>query len=154
MYPCTRPSPWPPPVTSNSHCSTSNYTRQKRNAYSETYQFFWKTASVITILFLSFQRHATDCYSAHLSFIEIKDVFNKIGFKPDEGEFVKSLKNCVFIMLSLRIKLSNANHLYRPKSSQRVVLWDSHLIFDLTQSSTVGEPLLCDYPMVLVTYWR
>ena len=54
-------------------------------------------------------------------------------------------------MLSLRIKLSNTNRLYGPKSSQRVFLGDSHLIFDHTQSSAIGESLLCDYPMVLVT---
>ena len=52
-------------------------------------------------------------------------------------------------MLSLRINLSNANRLYGSKSSQIVVLWDSNLIFDLTQLLAVGETLLCDYPMVV-----
>ena len=54
-------------------------------------------------------------------------------------------------MLSLRIKISNANRLYRPQCSQRVVRYDSNLIFDLTQLLAVGESLLCDYP-VLVDY--
>ena len=52
-------------------------------------------------------------------------------------------------MLSLRIKLSNANRPYRPKSSQRVVLYDSNLIFDRPQLSATGESFLCDYPMVV-----
>ena len=52
-------------------------------------------------------------------------------------------------MLSLRIKLNNANRLFGPKSSQIVVLWDSSLIFGRTQLSAVGESFLCDYPMVV-----
>ena len=57
-------------------------------------------------------------------------------------------------MLSLGIKLSNVNRLYGPTSSQRIVLSDSHLIVDCTRSSAVGESLLCDYPIVLVRYWK
>ena len=53
------------------------------------------------------------------------------------------------LLSSLRIKLSNANRPYRPKSSQSVVLWDSNLIFDRTLLYAVGESLLCDYPMVV-----
>ena len=49
-------------------------------------------------------------------------MFKKTGFKPDGDEFVKSHKKCVFVMLSLRIKLSNANRLDGPLSSQSVVL--------------------------------
>ena len=48
------------------------------------------------------------------------------------GSVVKSQKNCDFVMLSLMIKLSNANRLSGPKGRQRVVHWDSLLIFDLT----------------------
>ena len=44
-------------------------------------------------------------------------------------------------MLSLRIQLRNANRPYGPKSSQRVVLSDSNLIFDRRQLSAVGESL-------------
>ena len=76
-------------------------------------------------------------------------MFKKTGFKPDRGQFVKSQKKCIFVMLSLRVKLSNGNRLYGHKSSQRVVLRDSHLVFDLTQLLTVGESLLCDYSMVV-----
>ena len=36
-----------------------------------------------------------------------------------------------------------------PLCSQRVVLWDSNIIFDRTQLSAVGESLLCDYSMVV-----
>ena len=50
---------------------------------------------------------------------------------------------------TLRIKLSNANRPYRPKSRQSLVLWDSNLIFDRTLLYAVGESLLCDYPMVV-----
>ena len=82
-------------------------------------------------------------------FLEVKNLFKKIGFKPDGGQFVKSQKNCVFVMLSLRIKLSNVNRLYGPKCSQRVVLWDSSFISDRTQLSAVGVSLLCDYPIVV-----
>ena len=85
----------------------------------------------------------------HFSFLEVKNLFKKIGFKPDGGQFVKSQKNCVFVKLSLRIKLSNANRPCGPKSSQKVVLWEFNLIFDRTQLSAVGESLLCDYPMVV-----
>ena len=42
--------------------------------------------------------------------------------KPDGGQFVKSQKNCGFVMLSVRINLSNANRPYGPKSSHRIVL--------------------------------
>ena len=49
-------------------------------------------------------------------------------------------------MLSLRIKLGNVNRLYG--FFQRVVLWDSHLIFDIAQLLAVGVSLLYDYPMV------
>ena len=74
----------------------------------------------------------------------------------------RNRKNCVFVMLSLRIKLSYANRLYGPKSSQRAVLlrFPSHLgnlIFDLTQLLAIGECLLCDFSMVvdyIYTYWR
>ena len=52
-------------------------------------------------------------------------------------------------MLSLRINLSNENRLYGSKSSQRGVLRDSNLIFDLPQLLAVGVSLLCDYPMVV-----
>ena len=51
-------------------------------------------------------------------------------------------------MRSLRVKLSNANCLYGPESSQKAFLRDSNLIFDLTQLLAVGESLLCDYPMI------
>ena len=37
----------------------------------------------------------------HLSFLEIKNVLNKIGSKPDGGQFANSQKTCVFVMLSL-----------------------------------------------------
>ena len=50
-------------------------------------------------------------------------------------------------MLSLRIKLRNVNLLYESKISPRIILWDSNLIVDRTQSSAVGESLLCDYSM-------
>ena len=52
-------------------------------------------------------------------------------------------------MLSLMIKLSNTNRLCGPKSSQRVVLWDSNIFFDLTQLLATGESLLCDYHMLV-----
>ena len=82
-------------------------------------------------------------------FLEVRNLFKKTGFKQDGGQFVKLQKNCVFVMLSLRIKLGNANCPYGPKSSQRVILWDSNPIFNRTQLSAVGESLLCDYPMVV-----
>ena len=41
-------------------------------------------------------------------------MFEKIGFKLDGGQFVKSQENYVFVMLSLRIKLSNAIRLCGP----------------------------------------
>ena len=47
-------------------------------------------------------------------------------------------------------KIKNKNRPYGPKSSQRVVIWDSNLIFDRTQLSAVGGSLLCDYTMVHV----
>ena len=42
------------PMCENGLSEILIYTRQKRNAYSKTYQFFWKTASVITISFTPF----------------------------------------------------------------------------------------------------
>ena len=57
-------------------------------------------------------------------------------------------KLCLCYIVSLRIKLSNENHLYGSKSSQRALLRDSYLIFDLTQLLAVGECLLCDNPIV------
>ena len=53
-------------------------------------------------------------------------------------------------MLSLRVELSNANRLYGLKSSQRVVLCDSNLIFDLTQLLADGESLLYDYLWIIL----
>ena len=76
-------------------------------------------------------------------------MFKKIGFKSDVGQRVKSEKNCVFVMQSHMIKLSNTNRLYRLKSSQRILLRHSNPIFDLTQLLAVGESLLCDYPVVV-----
>ena len=50
-------------------------------------------------------------------------MYKKIGFKPDGGQFVKSQKKMRFCYaLSFRIILNNANRLYGPKSSRRVVL--------------------------------
>ena len=66
-------------------------TKMKR--ISKTYHFFLKAAGVTTI---SFQH-----------------VFKKTVFKPDGGLFVKAKKNCVFVMLCLRIKLCNENRLVK-----------------------------------------
>ena len=52
-------------------------------------------------------------------------------------------------MPSLSIKESNGNQLYGPCSSQRLVVSDSHLIFDRTHLSDAEESLLCDYIMVI-----
>ena len=52
-------------------------------------------------------------------------------------------------MPCLSIKVNNGNQLYRPYGSQRLVLSDSHLIFDRTHLSDSEESLLCDYSMVI-----
>ena len=52
-------------------------------------------------------------------------------------------------MPSLSIKVSNENQLYGSLSSQRLVLSDSHLIFERTHLSDAEESMLCDYPMVI-----
>ena len=93
-------------------------------------------------------RHAIDSFNSHVLFLEVKNVIKKIVFKQDGGQFVKSQKNCIFVLPSLSIKLSNDNWLYKPKSSQRLVLWDSHLNFD-TQLSAAEEYMLCVYTMVV-----
>ena len=54
-------------------------------------------------------------------------------------------------MLSLRVELSNANRLYGLKSSQRVVLCDSNLIFDLTQSYPTMDYWLEQLPIFYFT---
>ena len=45
-------------------------------------------------------------------------------------------------MLSLSIKFSNEHRRYGPRSSKRVVLWDTHLIFDQMQLSAVEESIV------------
>ena len=129
------------------------YTRQKKKEKKKKKEMH--TILSIHIIFserlpvlLQFRLHHL---KACLSFLEVKNVFKKIGFKPDSGQFVKSQKKWVFVtcMLSLRIELSNANRLYEPKSSKSAVLSDSNLIFDRTQLSAVVEFLLCDCPMVV-----
>ena len=77
-----------------------------------------------------------------------KTLFKKIGFKPEGSQFVVTDKLRLYYAVSLRTKLSNANRLYEPKSSQRVDRWDSNLIFDLTQLLAAGESLLRYYPIV------
>ena len=44
------------------------------------------------------------------------------------------------------MQLSNGN---RPKSSQRLILWDYHLISHRTQLSAAEESLLYDYRMAV-----
>ena len=51
-------------------------------------------------------------------------------------------------MSSLSIKVSNGNRFLGPKSSQRLILRDSHLIFGRTQLLAAEESLLCDCIMV------
>ena len=86
---------------------------------------------------------ACHCLLDCASFVSRSQKFVKK--KTDGGQFIK----CVFVMLSLRIKWSNANRLCGLKSSQAIVLWDSYFISDRTQLSAVGESMLCDYPMVV-----
>ena len=52
-------------------------------------------------------------------------------------------------ILFVRIKLSDGHRLHSSNSSQRAILWNSYLIFDLTQLLAVEETLLCDYPVVV-----
>ena len=93
--------------------------KKNRNAYSKIIIFFFlkdrKCYSDFVYIILMACRWLLDC----TSFISrSQKCVQENWLQTSWGQFPKLQKNCVFVMLSHRIRLSNVNRLYGPKNSK------------------------------------
>ena len=118
----------------SSHESISKHTKTKSNSCNPP-SVFRKITSDETISFTLVQRHVSYRCIARLLQPGVKTVFKKFDHKPDEGQMVKTLKICVFIMFSRLMIDAIWNCRCRPKGIQTVIL-------------CTFQPLSFDYPLI------